>query len=205
MACAWLAAIAGDDEPVLPRALEAHVDRRIWGQIARLSGSPVSPLTSSMGRLFDAVAALCGICPRVSYEGQAAIELEAACDPGERGSYEIALVDRDGLVVFDPRPAIAAVVADVAAGTPLAKIASRFHAAVARMTVSACARVASRAGTELLVLSGGVFQNRRLLEATARGIERAGLRVLVPERLPANDGGISYGQAAIAAARIAGE
>ncbi len=203
MACAWLTAAADDEEVALPPALEDAVDRRIWGHIARLSRSPYAPLTSSMGRLFDAVAALCGICPHVSYEGQAAIELESACDRGERGSYEIELVDRDGLTILDPRATITAVAADAAAGTPAGAISSRFHRAVARATVRACVRAASRQGTELVVLSGGVFQNRRLLESAAHGLRQAGLRVLVPERLPANDGGISYGQAAVAAARFA--
>jgi hydrogenase maturation protein HypF len=202
MACAWLAA-AGDGDPALPGALAPHVDQRAWGQVGQLARSGLSsPITSSVGRLFDAVSALCGIRPRVSYEGQAAIELEAACDPDERGSYEIELLDRDGTAIIDPRGAILAVAADAAAGTPAARIASRFHKAVAEVTVRACVSAAGVEGTELVVLSGGVFQNRRLLEAAARGIEDTGLRVLVPERLPANDGGISYGQAAVAARQI---
>jgi hydrogenase maturation protein HypF len=81
-------------------------------------------------------------------------------------------------------------------------IASRFHRAVARATVEGCARAAGDAETELVVLSGGVFQNRRLLEETVAGLAAAGLRALVPERLPPGDGGISYGQAAVAAMRI---
>jgi hydrogenase maturation protein HypF len=204
MACAWLAAI-GESEPPLPAGLTAQVDGRAWAQVAQLVRSGLSsPITSSIGRLFDAVAALCGIRADVSYEGQAAIELEAACDPSERGSYEIELLERDGVAIIDPRAAILAVAADVAAGTRVGTIASRFHTGVAEVTVDACARVAAAEGIELVVLSGGVFQNRRLLEATARGIEQAGLRVLVPERLPANDGGISYGQAAVAARQIEG-
>jgi hydrogenase maturation protein HypF len=94
------------------------------------------------------------------------------------------------------------VVADLAADVPVPVVAARFHNSVTAMTVAACSACASAAGTELVVLSGGVFQNRRLLEATAAGLEAAGLRVLVPERLPPGDGGISYGQAAVAARRI---
>jgi hydrogenase maturation protein HypF len=82
-------------------------------------------------------------------------------------------------------------------------IASRFHAAIAHATIDACTRLAAAHGTELAVLSGGVFQNRRLLESVSSGLAAAGLRVLVPERLPANDGGIAYGQAVVAAARLA--
>jgi hydrogenase maturation protein HypF len=153
-----------------------------------------------MGRLFDAVAALCGIRFEINYEGQAAIELEAACDPGEKGAYAIALAESDGLLRIDPREAIASVIADLRAGTAPGTIATRFHTAVARATVDACARAASAAGADVVVLSGGVFQNRRLLEGAAAGLDAAGLRVLVPERLPPGDGGISYGQAAVAAA-----
>jgi hydrogenase maturation protein HypF len=91
-------------------------------------------------------------------------------------------------------------VADQRAGVSPALISARFHHAVAAATAAACAGAAAQAGTELVVLSGGVFQNRLLLEDTAQRLRASGLRVLVPERLPPNDGAISYGQAAIAAA-----
>jgi hydrogenase maturation protein HypF len=162
-----------------------------------------SPLTTSMGRLFDAVGALCGLRPRVNYEGQAAIELEAACDRAEQGSYQISVGSEDGRITIDPRATIRAVAGDVEAGVALGVIASRFHSAVAMATVEACTRAAFSEDTELIVLSGGVFQNRRLLEAVMAGLHAHGLRVLVPERLPVGDGGISYGQAAIAARRLA--
>ena len=139
-----------------------------------------------MGRLFDAVAALCGLRDEVTYEGQAAIELEAIADPEERGAY-----DMPGL---DARPTILAVAAD---RSDPAIVSARFHNTVARATAEAL----TAAGEEVVVLSGGVFQNRRLLTATRDALEAGGHRVLVPERLPPNDGGISYGQAAVAAAR----
>jgi hydrogenase maturation protein HypF len=145
------------------------------------------------------VAALCGIRPRVNYEGQAAIELEAACDPYERGSYPVALVTSEDLLVIDPREALRALTHDLAAGADAGSVASRFHRAMAETTVSACAALASAVGTELVVLAGGVFQNRRLLEAVAAGLKRTGVRVLLPDRLPIGDGGISYGQTAVAA------
>ncbi len=103
----------------------------------------------------------------------------------------------------DPRATIRAVAADVQAGVPLGALASRFHRALARATVQACVRAASAEGIDLIVLSGGVFQNKRLLEAVAAGLRASGLRVLTAERLPVGDGGISYGQAAIAARRLA--
>ncbi len=152
-----------------------------------------------MGRLFDAASALCGLRARANYEGQAAIELEAACDPHERGSYPIDVQQARELIVIDPRETIRALARDADERVAVGRIASRFHAAVIGATVRACALAAEAAQTGLVVLSGGVFQNRRLLEGAAVGLERAGLRVLIPQRLPIGDGGISYGQAAVAA------
>jgi hydrogenase maturation protein HypF len=164
-----------------------------------------SPLTSSMGRLFDAVAALCGVRAEVNYEGQAAVELEAACDPGELRGYPLPLLDEGGPLVMDARPLVREVVSDGECRVDVATIAARFHNALAAATAGACALAAERRGTDTVVLSGGVFQNRRLLGQTASLLADAGLRVLVPERLPPNDGGIAYGQLAVAAARLAAE
>ena len=178
------------------------VDERTWGHVAGLARTGLSsPVTTSMGRLFDAAAALCGLRTHVNYEGQAAIELEAACDPAERGRYPIS-VETGQVLEIDPRDTIRALMADVDAGVPRGVVASRFHAAVAFATVEACSRAALLHRTDRIVLSGGVFQNRRLIEAVAAGLRAAGLRVLVPERLPINDGGISYGQAAVAARQM---
>jgi hydrogenase maturation protein HypF len=131
-----------------------------------------------MGRLFDAVAALCGLRETVTYEGQAAIELEAVADRRERGAYPM-----PGL---DARPTIEAIVRDLGR-VPVQTIAARFHNAVADATVAALQRC-----DPPYVLSGGVFQNQRLLD-------RIDLEVLTPRRLPFNDGGVAYGQAAVAA------
>ncbi|MCW3033688.1 MAG: (NiFe) hydrogenase maturation protein HypF [Solirubrobacterales bacterium] len=208
MACAWLTALAARDgreaPPEIPVTLRDAIAQRSWQQVAGLARSGVSsPATTSVGRLFDAVAALCGIRPRVSYEGQAAIELEAACDPAERGRLPCAVRDGDGMITLDPRDTIEAVSAAVAAGEPAGVIASRFHAAICHATVEALRSAAASESCGTVVLAGGVFQNRRLLETAIVGLERSGLRVLVPERLPIGDGGISFGQAAVASRRIA--
>ncbi|HWF35666.1 MAG TPA: carbamoyltransferase HypF [Solirubrobacteraceae bacterium] len=203
MACAWLA-VAADGPPDVPRALRGQVGERRWEQVAELARTGVaSPLTTSMGRLFDGVAALCGVRAEVNYEGQAAIELEAACEDTALAPYPFALEGSGELLVLDPRPTIDAILADIEAGVSVGAVATRFHAAVAGAAVAACTRAASEHGVEQVVLSGGVFQNRRLLTDTAAGLEAAGLRVLVPERLPCNDGGIAYGQVAVAAWRMA--
>jgi hydrogenase maturation protein HypF len=187
MACAWLA------QPDVPPLLRDAVGADAWEKVAALVRTGLaSPVTTSMGRLFDAVAALCGVRAYATYEGQAAIELEALADRAERGAYEL-----DGL---DPRPLLHAIQADLAAGVAPATVSARFHRAIAAATACACAQAASDCATELVVLSGGVFQNRLLLEDTAARLERLGLRVLSHERVPPNDGGIAFGQAAIAAA-----
>jgi len=204
MACSWLSLATGDAAPEVPLALRGQVDERAWSLVAQLARTGLgAPVTTSMGRLFDAVAALCGVRARVNYEGQAAIELEAACDPAERGRYPIGVRHEGEQLVIDPRSTIRAVLADVQRGSAPGAIAARFHGAVAHATTQACARAASAHGSDLVVLSGGVFQNRRLLERVAAELHAIGLRVLTPERLPAGDGGISYGQAAIAARRLA--
>ena len=211
MACAWLTQLR---EP-LPAAFE-EIPQQRWNMVARMVIGGVGTMpTSSAGRLFDAVAAMCGVRLEVSYEGQAAIELEALADPGAAEPYPFATfapsskVDEDQLrpdpvVVMDPRPAIVAVLADLAAGVAVSTISARFHAGLAQATVRGCVLAAEREGVDLAVLSGGVFQNRLLLESTAAALQGAGLRVLVPERLPCNDGQIAFGQVAVAAARLAG-
>jgi hydrogenase maturation protein HypF len=204
MACAWLMALGGEAAPPVPRALARSVDPEQWERVARLAVSGLaSPVTTSVGRLFDAVAALCGLRAEINYEGQAAIELEAACDPLEQGAYPMALaIGVDGLPTIDARETVAAVAADADRREPVGAIASRFHAALARATVAACEHAAAEHGTEVVVLSGGVFGNRRLLADVDAGLARAGLRVLTPRVLPAGDGGISYGQAVVAAAKL---
>jgi hydrogenase maturation protein HypF len=202
MAAAWLAEALGPQQS-LPGTLARVVSPADWEAVGRIAhAAELSPLTSSIGRLFDAVGVLCGARARVSYEGQAAVELEAlawtadaaACGGGYRWQ-------RHGASVLDPRAAVAELARDLERGVPAAVVSARFHAGVAAATVEAVSSIASARGVQTAVLSGGVFQNRILLETVTTGLDQAGLRVLVPQRLPPNDGGISFGQAAIAAAQ----
>jgi hydrogenase maturation protein HypF len=198
MACAWITESLGEDQPPLPGIAP---DR--WRAVARMSRSGVSaPVTTSAGRLFDAVAAICGIRATVNYEGQAAAELEAAAWRDERGTYELPLSEGEAAapLVLDARELVRAVLRDARRGDPAGAISARFHRGLAAATASACGRIAAGRGLDTVVLSGGVFQNRLLLEMTRDALEQAGLHVLVPEVLPPNDGGIAYGQAAVAAA-----
>jgi len=200
MACAWLAAAVAEP-PELPSALAGEVAPERWAAVAMLVRTgTAAPETTSAGRLFDAVAALCGLRAAVTYEGQAAVELEAACALEELGAYPLPVVETAGRLVLDARATIAAIVADLRAGAGVSRVAARFHRALADATAEACTAAADRRGIDTVVLSGGVFQNRVLLERTSAQLADTGLRVLVPERLPANDGGIAFGQAAVAAA-----
>jgi hydrogenase maturation protein HypF len=195
MASSWLLEALGPAPP-LPPLIAQHVSPEEWRKVAELAASGLaSPLTSSAGRLFDAVAALCGIGAEVNYEGQAAVELEGIADPSEPGEYPL-----PGDELLDARETVRAILADLGAGVPVPVVAARFHNGVVGATARACARIADAEGTELVVLSGGVFQNRLLLERTTEALERAGLRVLTPRLLPPNDGGIAFGQVAVAAA-----
>jgi hydrogenase maturation protein HypF len=149
-----------------------------------------APLSSGMGRLFDAVSALLGIRTEVTYEGQAAIELERLAEGVEADPYSWSFGDGAALVAI--------VDDDLACGRPRAEIAAAFHETVARAAADACAEIGE---PRTVVLSGGTFQNVRLLEATSQRLEAHGFVVLTHRLVPPNDGGISYGQAAVAASR----
>lgn len=152
--------------------------------------------TSSMGRLFDAVAALAGIRQSVNYEAQAAIELEAALDEAETGSYQIDV--EQGII--DPTLLIQAILKDIRDNIPVARISSRFHNGVANMVVAACKKLMESHGSKIVALSGGVWQNISLLNQTISKLSLSGFDVLIHQKVPANDGGLSLGQVMIASA-----
>ncbi|MCB9452881.1 MAG: carbamoyltransferase HypF [Anaerolineaceae bacterium] len=158
-----------------------------------------APLTSSVGRLFDAVSALLDICQVATYEGQAAIELEAAVAPDEPGAYPFTM---DGGQV-DSAPAIQGVVVDWRAGVSPAVIAARFHNSVAAMIRDVCLELEARYGLHEVALSGGVFQNVTLLGKTLPLLREAGFTVYTHRLVPPNDGGLALGQAVIAGVRAA--
>ena len=151
-----------------------------------------APLTTSAGRLFDAVAALIGLRQRASYEGQAAMALEwaaAAGTPEPAFRFDVVAGEGNAPLVLDWQPALEAIIADMRAGVAPGIIAAAFHDALAR----AIADIATRIGEPMVVLSGGCFQNARLTEATVAALERAGLRPVRHEKVPPNDGGLALG------------
>ncbi|WP_188987498.1 carbamoyltransferase HypF [Saccharopolyspora thermophila] len=197
VAVSYLVRAYGNDVPA-GLALLRRRDR--WARIAALTRTPRhSPLSSSAGRLFDAVAALLGVRDVNDYEGQAAIELEQLADPTERGRYELPVSGGDVLRLRGA-DLIREVVNDVLAGAAPSAVAARFHNAVGRAIVEACVRVRDSTGVRTAALSGGVFQNALLLDRTTAALRARGFQVLVHSRVPPNDGGISLGQAAVAGA-----
>ncbi len=199
MAASHLDAAYGDAVPDGLAVVARHRDR--WDAVRSVASAGVnSPPTSSAGRLFDAVAALVGVRDEVSYEGQAAVELEQVADPDEAGGYRAALLDGDPFTIAGA-DLVRAVVEDLQRGTPRPAIAARFHRGVVAAIAAGCGRVRAATGVDVVALSGGVFQNVLLVRWTVARLQADGFRVLTHVRVPPNDGGISFGQAAVAAAR----
>jgi hydrogenase maturation protein HypF len=168
-------------------------------QVARRLNAPVA---SSAGRLFDAAAALIGIRDVAEYEAHAAIDLELAAGERIAPPLPYRLERLDGLVVYDPRPTLAALLEGAAGGRSKGSLAAAFQATVAEVTREILAGARTSTGIATVCLSGGVFQNRRLASSLLRDLARDGFRVLINRQVPVNDGGVSYGQAAVAAARL---
>ena len=169
-----------------------------------------SPRTSSMGRLFDAAAAILDICGTATYEGEPAIELEAAAWYA-LGSRTVRPIDYqsgiptsvDDSTILDSQPLIEALLEGIEAGASPDRLALGFHIVIARASARIASEICAREGIDTVALSGGVFMNRLLLQLLARELKSAGLTVLVPHTVPVNDGCIAYGQAAVASARLA--
>ena len=173
-----------------------------------------SPRTSSMGRLFDAAAAILGICGQATYEGEPAIELEAAawralssestCPTGNMASFSVTESSRpDDCHVLNSKSLIEELLEGIGADVPAGQLALDFHVAVARSSAHIASEICAREDIDAVALSGGVFMNRLLLQFLTRELKSMGLTVLVPHSVPVNDGCISYGQAAIAHAHLA--
>jgi hydrogenase maturation protein HypF len=216
MAAAYLA-VSYPDGPPAGLAVRGR-NEQYWAAVTAMAARGVNaPLTSSAGRLFDAVAALVGVRDVINYEGQAAIELEQLADVHERGSYPVTITSRlppaagawaqalPGTGGTELRVAgsdlVLAAAEDLVGGVPASIIAGRFHNGVAAAIVTVCGRLREQTGLTLVALSGGVFQNLLLTSQVVTRLTDEGFRVLVHSRVPCNDGGISLGQIAVAGAR----
>jgi hydrogenase maturation protein HypF len=200
MALGYLYSLLGDIDsdglPYYPGDIEAEIIKR---QVEKKLNAP---LTSSMGRLFDAVASITGVRQEIDYEAQAAIELEMlapkAVDAQQRNVYPFTIDTQSGVNIIRLADLFRGVITDVRTGIPVPEISAKLHLTVAEMTVKMCRLISQETGLNRVALSGGVFQNRLLLRLTRSRLEEAGFTVITHHIVPCNDGGIALGQAVVA-------
>lgn len=204
MAVAHLLDVDVDPREVLSSKVVGDPELRLVTQLVeRRIGAP---LTSSMGRLFDAVAAILGLRERAHYEAHAAMALQCVAERADaahdRETYSFTLRMAGDILEIDSRPILGAIVGEKRAGEPTGRVARRFHATVATMTAETCARLHGLyGGSTDVALSGGVFANALLARLTAERLAERGLLARFCRRIPTNDGGLAYGQLAVVAAR----
>ncbi|MDH7480455.1 MAG: carbamoyltransferase HypF [Armatimonadota bacterium] len=202
MAAAYLLKTFGDSgEKVATTIMPSFTCKEAQVVKMQIDRNLNAPLTSSMGRLFDAVSALLGICTEVTYEGQAAIELEATASPNsEPYNFEL-IIGNEDTIEIDVRQMLKQIVFEIEKGTPSSIISSRFHATIAEIISTVCTKLRDCTNLNRVVLSGGVFQNMVLLGLSTKKLEKQGFDVFCHALVPPNDGGISLGQAVVAAER----
>jgi hydrogenase maturation protein HypF len=206
MALSHLRAAFGEDIDGLDLPLSRFADPQQRRVVLQMMEKGInSPLTSSLGRLFDAVAAIIRLRAKVAFEGQAAMELEMIADDNESGRYEFTWAEKAGGTIGIAGAAIIrGVVRDVAAGAAPTAISARFHNTLIVLFDQLCRHLRARTGIDRVALSGGVFQNDRLLVGLTQALEKSGFDLLTHRLVPANDGGLSLGQAVVAAAQVGG-
>lgn len=195
-ALSWMREAGVDWSPDIP-AVSLADEEELAVLAKQLETSLNAPPTSSMGRLFDAVASLAGVRHQIAYEAQAACELEAVASPEERDAYSFDISEAE----IDPSPVIHTIIEDVRSGVAPSSIAARFHSGVACMVGRVCSDIRDRFNIEAVALSGGVWQNMLLLDLSVTLLEEEGFTVYIHRKVPANDGGLALGQAVIAASQ----
>ncbi|HEX4202782.1 MAG TPA: carbamoyltransferase HypF [Ktedonobacteraceae bacterium] len=210
MAATYLARTYGDAFLELDTPFVRHLNRATWHTLSQMIERGLnSPQTSSLGRLFDAVAALLGLRNEVVYEGQAAIELEIVAQTAQAAHSQVEQVQIYPFTIGDQQPALfdvapifRAMIDDLQQREPVNEIALRFHCTIAELLAAACLQARQRTGLNEVALSGGVFQNRLLLEQVLERLQVQKFTVYINRRVPPNDGGLSLGQLAVAAAQL---
>jgi hydrogenase maturation protein HypF len=198
---AYLRDAFGERALSLPVAMFHEVDPNHVRAVNSMIANRIQTIeTSSCGRLFDAVSSILGLRHKTTYEGQAAIELEMTATEAS-GSYPFCIEAGEPFQI-DMRPAIEALVSDLLAGSATGEISARFHNTMADVIAGGCERMRGPHGLNRVCLSGGTFQNLRLLGLAASALRQKGFEVFVHRRVPANDGGLALGQAVIAARRL---
>jgi hydrogenase maturation protein HypF len=180
-----------------------RIDFQKWDILKKAIEKKINtPWTSSMGRLFDATSSLLSIRDEVHYEGQAAIELEMIADHGVEEEYPLHIHKDEEPMVIDPTEMIRGIVRNLIDRIPSSKISGKFHRTIGHLIVETCETIRSKQKLNRVVLSGGVFQNIFLLTLVTEGLKRSGFNVYTHHLVPANDGGISLGQAVIGHMRL---
>ena len=202
MAAVYLEEAFGHHPPAL-QVMQRHATQ--WQSVLKMGRAGVlAPLTSSAGRLFDVVAALLGVRDSITYEGQAAIELEQLADPAETDTFSVSFQSTAHGFEIRAADLVRAVVENLLRQVQPSAIAGRFHNSVAEAILHGCLTIREHTGLSTVALSGGVFQNMLLLERTIDRLEAQGFRVLRHRQVPPNAGGISLGQAVIASRKARG-
>jgi len=199
IAFALLKEVLGEEALETPWAVKLRTNHNLEAVLRLAETEKLSPLTSSAGRLFDGVSSLLSIRHRITYEAQAAIELEMAADPKVTDSYEPRFMEDGEDLILDVKALIAEVYDNILRGTPVPMIAAKFHNWLATSVLKFAEFAREERGTDRVVLSGGAFQNRFLLERTLEMLRRKNFQVHFNEKVPTNDGGVSLGQAYTAA------
>lgn len=210
IAVSLLYEVYGEDFVELELDFTKHLNKEKWLVLKGMLDKGINcPPASSMGRLFDGISALIGLKKEITYEGEAAIELEMAIEQVQSSesrvqSYEYGIEKTGDTYIIDFIPIVRGVVEDLQTALPVAVISEKFHNTIAEMTVETCVKIRSDAHNELneVALSGGVFQNMFLLDKTYKNLIKDGFKVYIHRRVPPNDGGISLGQAVIASSKI---
>jgi hydrogenase maturation protein HypF len=172
-----------------------------WGVLEKLIAKPTIR-TSSCGRLFDAVSSICGISQESSYEGESAMLLEAAAHAESDGVYEVGLETASNPWILDMRPMVSQIAREIAEGRSPGAVSGRFHESLSQTIQLVCGRIRTLTDIRKVCLSGGTFQNMTLLKSTVTRLRRDGFEVFIHSQVPANDGGLSLGQAVVAAESI---
>jgi len=203
MAMAYLSEAFGDEVKNVKIDLLQRVDSQKWDILKKMIGKRMNtPWTSSMGRLFDAISSLLSVRNEVHYEGQAAIELEMIADHEVKEAYSFNILKDESPMVIDSTKIIQGVVFDITKGISPSKISGKFHRTIASLIVETCGAIRSKTKLNRVVLSGGVFQNIFLLSLVTKELKSSGFEVYTHHLVPANDGGISLGQAVIGQMRL---
>lgn len=205
MAMVYLLEAFGSEISQLKIDWMRRIDFQKWDILMKAIEKKINtPLTSSMGRLFDAVSSLLSIRDEVHYEGQAAIELEMIAEPTVRETYPFSIQKDEESMLIHPTGMIRAIVHDLLRGISPSVISGKFHRTIAKLIVETCEAIRFHDGLSRVVLSGGVFQNILLLSLVTEGLRKSGFDVYTHHLVPTNDGGISLGQAVIAHMRLFG-